>query len=98
MSSCLRESVQSAVASYAPLYNISRVYLFGSTARDEDTPRSDVDLCIESDGTFSLFDAGAFGESLRVALGRDVDLVSESSCKAHVKPSMLQERVLVYER
>lgn len=98
MSNNLKERVSAAVALAAPSYNISRVYLFGSVARGDDNAQSDVDLCVESDGRFSLFDAGAFGQGLQTALGRSVDLVSETSCRSHVKGNMLKERVLIYER
>lgn len=42
---------------------VRRLYLFGSTARDEARPDSDVDLFFDYDkGTLSLFDVMDIGE------------------------------------
>lgn len=90
--------ITSAVARAAHPHDIQRVYLFGSYARGEAKEDSDVDLCIEAGQRFSLFSAGSFLESVKEALGVDVDVVSERSMYEHARRGMLDDRVLVYER
>ncbi|MFZ9109775.1 MAG: nucleotidyltransferase family protein [Ilumatobacteraceae bacterium] len=51
-------------------------YLFGSTARGEDSASSDVDLLIEFEDGSSLFDAMHMEDQLRELLGVAVDVVS----------------------
>ena len=91
-------AIARAVNQAAPKYDIERVYLFGSFARGQASASSDVDLCLETGPSFSLFSAGGFGCEVESALGRRVDLVSEDILFPHVRASMLKERVLVYER
>ena len=63
-------------------YAISRLALFGSVARGEQTPVSDVDLWVEFDGRIgSRFIELA--DELELRLGMKVDLVSGNG----VKPS-----------
>ncbi len=53
-----------------------RAYLFGSTARGEDSASSDVDLLIEFEDGSSLFDVMHMEDQLRELLGVEVDVVS----------------------
>lgn len=79
---------------------ISKAVLFGSYARGEATPESDIDLRIEyQDGTLSLLDLSAFSESVRERTGKKVDIVSA----AHLGDDELaraieRDGVILYER
>lgn len=92
------QSIEGALADIAPDYDVSRAYLFGSCARGEQHAGSDVDLCLETGPTFSLFSAGGLASELEEKLGASVDIVTERSCYQHVRENMLRERVLLYER
>lgn len=50
--------------------------LFGSVARDEDSPSSDVDLLVTFEPGTTFFDVAAMGEELESLLGTKVDIVS----------------------
>ena len=65
---------------------IASMALFGSIARGEDRPDSDVDVLIDlaADASLDLFELSAIRESLVEWLGRPVDLV----CRADLKPSL----------
>jgi len=54
------------------------VRVFGSIARGEDTPDSDIDLLVRFDQEASLFDLVRFAEKLEKILGVHVDVVSEN--------------------
>jgi predicted nucleotidyltransferase len=98
-----------AVLSFAELYRlvnavvpaygakIQKVYLFGSYARDEARPSSDVDLLIEPGPKMSLFDLSRLQSELEQKLGRKVDLVSslETLPKAMVA-SIEHDRKILY--
>lgn len=69
--------------------------LFGSVARDEARPDSDVDLLVEFDGprTFSGFmELKIFLEDL---LGARVDLVTESGLREGVRPHVERDAIRV---
>ena len=51
--------------------------LFGSVARDEAGPDSDVDVLVGTQRPFSLFDFVGVNRHLEAALGRPVDVVHE---------------------
>lgn len=77
---------------------INALYLFGSTARDEAGPASDLDLLYEYDTArkFSLFDqAGAMLE-LSDELGAKVDLVSRIGLRPRLRARIEDEMVRVF--
>lgn len=57
------------------------VALFGSAARGEDTPDSDIDFLVEFEEGSSLFDLMDLREALEELLGARVDVVSVGGLK-----------------
>lgn len=79
---------------------IVQVYLFGSYAKKEATPKSDVDIHVVSDGSMSLSELIDLQNRLKKALGKEVDAVGSSTIS---EPSAFIKRiqgseVLLYER
>lgn len=58
-----------------------RVALFGSVARGDDTPDSDIDFLVEFDQGSSLFDLMDLQDALQELLGVPVDVVSVGGLK-----------------
>jgi hypothetical protein len=58
-----------------------RVRLFGSVARGEEQPGSDIDLLVDFDPDSSLFDLLHLSQALTDLLGRRVDVVSSGGPK-----------------
>jgi uncharacterized protein len=63
----------------AKKHGISRVYVFGSTARRESTDQSDVDFLIEMQAGASLLGASGFSYETEKLLGVRVDVVPLST-------------------
>lgn len=63
----------------------SNLRVFGSVARGEDGPDSDVDLLVDLPEGTGLFALQALEGELRRILNRDVDLAPTSSLKARVR-------------
>ena len=91
-------SVKQAVLDVSPMFDIERVYLFGSFARNQQNETSDIDLCLETGDRFSLINVANFSDEIQTLTGRKVDVVTERSLYPHVRKSMLEERALLYER
>jgi predicted nucleotidyltransferase len=72
----LVESRRDQVLAIASRHHASRVRLFGSAARGEDGPDSDIDLLVDFDEDSSLFDLVRLSRDLEALLGRPVDVVS----------------------
>jgi predicted nucleotidyltransferase len=67
---------QKLVVATLKKYGVTRASVFGSFARDDFTPDSDLDLLVDYREGTSLFDVVDLTEALEAALGRKVDLVS----------------------
>jgi hypothetical protein len=78
----LVESRRDQVMAIASRHHASRVRLFGSAARGEDSPDSDIDLLVDFDEDSSLFDLVRLSRELEALLGRPVDVVSAGGLKS----------------
>lgn len=71
----------------------SRVRVFGSVARGEESDDSDVDFLVQLDGHRSLFDLGGLLMDLRDLLGCDVDVTTEAGLRPRVAERVLADAV-----
>ena len=72
-------------------YGARDIRLFGSVARDEDGPESDIDFLVRFEpGTTLLDQAGLISEFERL-LGRKVDVVSDRGLKKRIRDRVLRE-------
>jgi predicted nucleotidyltransferase len=72
-------------------HGASNVRIFGSVARGEAGPGSDLDLLVDMEPGRSLFDLGAMVGELRALLGCEVDVVTESSLYWLLRRRILRE-------
>jgi len=79
-------------------HNIKKAYLFGSYARNEQTPTSDIDFLIEHDSNFSLFNLINLQLDLEKELNIDVDLISTNSISKFLKNSINTDKILIYSQ
>jgi uncharacterized protein len=74
-------------------YRTGKVRVFGSVARGNNTPASDVDLLVTARPGCSLFDLGGLLEDLQDLLGCRVDLVTGDGLKPRLRERVLREAV-----
>ena len=74
---------------------VETLSLFGSVARDEAGPASDVDLLVEFDGPPTFNGYMELLEYLEDRLGTSVDLVTTGGLRAGVRPYIEQELIRV---
>lgn len=79
----------------ADRFGVCSVFLFGSVARGEDGPDSDVDILVEFDRPASLFTLADLRLHLTELLGRPVDVGTPGGLRPRVRESVLQEAVRV---
>lgn len=65
--------------------------IFGSVARGEAGPDSDVDFLVDMEPGRTLFDLGALLMELRDFLGLKVDVVTEHGLKPRIREHVLKE-------
>ena len=93
-----RQEINKAIVSYLQPYNPQRIGIFGSVARNEDTPESDIDVLIRFGDVPTLFEFVRMENDLSEILGRKVDLVSEGALKnKRLKAYISQDLQIIYE-
>ena len=87
------------IAEYFKTQPVLKAWLFGSFARGEETPESDVDILVVLDPSQPV-GMKFFGmyEDLKELLGRPVDLVVERSLAPCARESVEHDKLLIYER
>ena len=93
--------IQTKNANYFSTKPVLKAWLFGSYARGEETPNSDIDILFEpnySAGAFALFTMGGFYVDLKELLGKEVDLVEASSLRPYAVDGVNRDKILIYER
>jgi len=87
--------LRSAMPELQQRFSVVSVRLFGSVARDEAGPDSDVDILVEFAGPVSLFVLADLREYLMKALGRPVDVGTEASLRPRIREAVVAEAVRV---
>ncbi len=76
-------------------YNITKAGLFGSYVRGEQKKRSDVDILVELDSHWSLYDVIGIKLELEKKLKKKVDLVEYETIRPELKETILNEEVSI---
>ena len=79
----------------ASCFGVVQLSVFGSTARDEAQPDSDVDILVSFDGPATSQKYFGVQFHLEDALGCPVDLVTEKALRQELRPFIEQEAVSV---
>ena len=79
-------------------YGVRELSLFGSAARGEARPNSDIDLLVEflPEAEPGLLDHAGLMLDLEALLGRKVDLVSKNALKPLIRNSVIQDSRRLY--
>jgi uncharacterized protein len=70
--------------------------LFGSYARQQANDKSDVDLLIRFSKPKSLLGHISISHQLQDALGKEIDLVTESELSPHIRENVLRDLKVIY--
>ena len=94
------QAMNNLIADYFKTQPVVKAWLFGSFARGEDTPLSDVDLLVQYDdkARVSLLKHCAIMNDLEELLDRKVDLVEEGELLPFAVESANHDKKLIYER
>lgn len=87
------QTQRQAILHLAQTYGATNLRIFGSVARGEDDPTSDLDLIIDLEPNRSLFDLGGLAMDLQALLGCPVDIVTEKGLKQRIRDRVLREAI-----
>ncbi len=76
-------------------YGVSRLAIFGSIARGEERPDSDVDILVEFSIPIGLFEFARTQRYLEQLLGRKVDLATPDALRTEMRANILKEAAYV---
>lgn len=94
------EEIKAIAEPIARKYNLSSLMLFGSYARNEATPVSDLDFCFDAAEKLSLFKMGGLQADLEEAFHKSIDLISagmlEDELSRGLNNNIKEDGVLIY--
>ena len=96
----ITQAMTQQIAEYFKTQPVLKAWLFGSYARGEQRPDSDIDILILPDKSqhFSLFTLSAIYEDLKDLLGCEVDLITDGDLMSFARESADCDKILIYER
>ena len=94
------QQIQQTIAEYFASQPVLKAWLFGSFARGEETPRSDVDILVEFDHghPIGLLRYAGMWREIEDLIGRKVDLVEDGTLMPFAAESANRDKQLIYER
>ena len=94
------QALTQKIVDYFKTQPVCRAWLFGSFARGEETPDSDVDILVEydKDARISLLTISHMMGELEKSIGRRVDLIEDGCLMPFAVESANRDKLLIYER
>jgi predicted nucleotidyltransferase/plasmid maintenance system antidote protein VapI len=92
------EITKIVIAAISTFKKINKAWVYGSFSRGDDGPKSDIDIALNADDTFSYFDLAEVKYSLEKALNRKVDVGFLDSFKPYILEHVKPDLKLIYER
>ena len=92
-----RSEIENTIKALLVRYNAEYALLFGSYARGEETPDSDIDVVVFGGKNFKKSNIFAFAEELREMLGKNADVfeISEVNKGTPFYDTLMKERVKI---
>ncbi|MDE3182088.1 MAG: helix-turn-helix domain-containing protein [Bacteroidota bacterium] len=77
---------------------IEKAWIYGSFAREDDGPKSDVDIALQTNDTFTYFDLAEVQHQLENSINRKIDVGFMDSFKPYILEHVKPDLKLIYER
>ncbi len=89
------KQIQQKITPLLKSAGVVRAAVFGSVARGENTPESDVDILVEVRRPYGLFKFIGIKHQLEDVLGKKVDLVEYESIKPGIKENIMKDQIQI---
>jgi predicted nucleotidyltransferase len=93
----LRHSNKEQILRLAASYGARNIRIFGSVARGDSSPSSDIDFLVDLDPDRTLMDLGGLLTGLQEILDAPVDVATERMLRPGVRDRVLREAVPLWE-
>ncbi len=91
------EEIKAIAAPIAKKYKVESMRLFGSYARNEATPKSDLDFVIAKGGIRTLLDLSGLEQELSENFHKKVDILTDNSLKPEFRNKIKKDEVMIYD-
>jgi len=92
-----KEQLFKKIISLIKKHGAKKIAVFGSYARGEEKPKSDIDILVEFSERKSLLDLVGIEQELSDTLGIKVDLLTEKSISPYLIGRIKKEMKVIYE-
>ena len=92
------DEIKAIAAPLAQQYGLAALYLFGSYARGEATPQSDLDFLVDRTGMEDLLALGSFCSDLETSFDQPLDVLTTQMLSKSFRAAIQPEEVLLYAR
>ena len=94
------QTMTEKISEYFKTQPVLKAWLFGSFARGEETPESDIDILVEydKDARISLLTISHMMGELEKSTGRHIDLIEDGCLLPFAAESANRDKRLIYER
>ena len=93
-----KELIRTILDSIQEFRPIEKAWIYGSFSREDDGPKSDIDIAIKTDSTFSYFDLAEVQYQLEKKVKRKIDIGFVDSFKPYIFEHLKPDLKLIYER
>lgn len=90
------DEIKSIASPIAKQYGIAALYLFGSYARGEATPESDIDFRVDRGQVVDLFELGGLYSDLEERFQKKLDVLTTHMLSSRFLERIRPEEVLIY--
>lgn len=88
---------QQLIAGFAKFEKIRKAWIYGSFSREDDGPKSDIDIALETSEDFSYFDLAEVQFQLEKLVNRKIDVGFMDAFKPYILEHIKSDLKLIYE-
>ena len=93
-----RNSIIEEIKSKMKNFPIEKAWIFGSFSRNDDSAKSDIDIAVKADESFSYFDLAGLQYELEQQIKVKVDVGFIDSFKPYIYENIKDDLKLIYEK
>lgn len=92
-----KEKLYSEIVNYLKSQGATKIAVFGSYVRNEETPDSDIDVLVDFKQPITLFDFAGYQIELQEKIGKKIDLVMEGGMNPLVEKYALKDCLVLFQ-
>lgn len=92
-----RKDIVEKIIQFLSKEGAKKISIFGSFARGEEKPESDIDIIVEFSEPKGLLEIVGLEQELSELIGRKVDLLTEKSVSPYIIDKIKNELVVIYK-